>query len=74
MRYLFPIPGYGPLMLNEWTITGDNNKNMKIDLLLYSLGSEDYRLRLSYDIYTDEELALLQEENAAENAKIMNDL
>lgn len=53
----------GPMMQNEWQIESSNNENVKIDLLLYQVDETDYRLRLSYDVYTDEQLEMLHKEN-----------
>lgn len=55
----------GPLQQCEWQIESSGNENVKIDLLYYQAYDEDYRLRLSYDLYTDEELEELQKENNA---------
>lgn len=53
----------GPLEQYEWQIESSGNENVKIDLLLYQYDEEDFRLRLSYDMYTDEQLETLQQEN-----------
>lgn len=64
----------GPLKQSEWQVKSSGNENVKIDLLLYQVKEEDYRLRLSYDIYTDEQLQHLQSQKQQQTAEMMNDI
>lgn len=64
----------GPIKQCEWQIESHGNQNVKIELLYYQRYKDDYRVRLSYDMYTDEELdAIVQEKQNTEQSN-QNDL
>lgn len=64
----------GPLKQCEWEIESQGNENVKIDLLYYQVAEEDFRVRLSYDLYTDEELEELKKQDQSDEQSIQNDL
>lgn len=64
----------GPVKQSEWQIESKDNQNVKIDLLYYKVYDEDYRIRLSYDLYTDEELEEQQRLKESEENNVQDDL
>lgn len=77
-EFLFPIlvsfGEAGPMYQSEWHIESYKNENVKIDLLLYKHDENDYRLRLSYDLFTDEQLKKLQDEQKENEKRVSDDI
>lgn len=64
----------GPIKQCEWQIDSHHNENVKIDLLYYKVAEEDFRIRLSFDVYTDEQLEQMIQLDKEGNNSIQNDL
>lgn len=64
----------GPIQQCEWQIESHGNQNVKIELLYYKRKKDSYRVRLSYDMYTDEELDAILLDDLLTEQNNMNDL